>query len=213
MKPSEAAKLLGAGLSEECRPQIAALAKRVGNWPLLLRIVNAALRERVDKMHQPLPDVIAYANKALNKRGLTAFDPGNTQARNRAVELTVGVTLGQFTPAQRERFEELSVFPEDLEIPLTAVGTLWRATAGFDDFDTDELCGRLYDRSLLQALDLTAQQLRVHDVMRSYLQAELARRCDPKLVHGKLVDALGDCDLSRRCSQVGNGPFVRDRRS
>jgi hypothetical protein len=42
-------------------------------------------------MHQPLPDAIAYVNKALNKRGLVAFDPGNTKARNRAVELTVDV--------------------------------------------------------------------------------------------------------------------------
>jgi len=192
MQPDEAAALLGADLPEECKPGITALAKRAGNWPLLLGIVNGVLRERVDKMHQPLSEAIAYANKALDKRGLTAFDPGNTEARNRAVELTVDVSLEQFAPAQRERFEELSVFAGDVEIPLKSVRTLWRATAGLDEFDAEELCGRLHGRSLLQTFDLTARHLRLHDVMRSYLQTALARRADPKVVHRKLVDAWGD---------------------
>jgi hypothetical protein len=47
-------------------------------------------------------------------------------------------------------------------------------------------------RTALGLLDLLARKLRLHDVMRSYLQTELARYGDPKLVHGKLVDAWGD---------------------
>jgi hypothetical protein len=192
MRPNEAAALLGMGLPSQFQAEINALAKRVGNWPLLLGIANGVLRERVEKMHQPLSEAIAYANKALDKRGLTAFSAGNTQARNRAVQLSVDVSLEQFSPCQRERFEELSIFPEDVEVPLKTIGTLWQATGGLDDFDAEELCGRLHDRSLLQTLDLTARQLRLHDVMRSYLQTALAQRGDPKLVHGKLVDAWGD---------------------
>jgi WD40 repeat protein len=38
---------------------------------------------------------------------------------------------------------------------------------------------------------LAARQLRLHDVMRSYLQTELAQHLDPKLVHGKLLDVWG----------------------
>ena len=191
MQPNEAAELLGAGLPAACKPQIVALAERVGNWPLLLGIVNGVLRERVNQMHQPLVEAIAYANRALHRRGLTAFDAGNTKARNRAVELTVDVSLELFSPAQRERVQELAIFREDMDIPLNVVETLWQATGGLDDFEVQELCVRLHRRSLLQALDLAARQLRLHDVMRSYLQTELARHGDARLVHGKLVDAWG----------------------
>lgn len=192
MQSNEAASLLGADLPKECENQITSLAKRVGNWPLLLGIVNGVLRERVILMHQPLPEAITYVNKALDKRGLTAFSTGNTQARNRAVELTVDVSLERFTQERRERFQELSIFPEDVAISLNVIATLWQVTGGLDDFEVEDFCGRLHSRSLLQSLDLAARQVRLHDVMRSYLQTELARYCDPKLVHGKLVDAWGN---------------------
>ena len=72
MQPAEAAALLGAGLAEECRWQIAALAERVGNWPLLLGIVNGALRERVEDTNQPLSQAITDVNDALDEGGVTA---------------------------------------------------------------------------------------------------------------------------------------------
>jgi len=192
MQPGEAAELLGSGLPQECKPQIMALAKRAGNWPLVLGIVNGVLRERVDRMHQPFAEAIAYANKALDKRGLTAFDPRNTEARNRAVELTVDLSLEPIARTERERFEELSIFSADVDVPLKTVERLWQATAGLDEFDAEELCVQLHNRSLLQVLDLEARYLRLHDVMRSYLQAALARRTDPKRVNGRLVDGWGD---------------------
>jgi WD40 repeat protein len=192
MLPGEAVELLVNGLPEGCWPEAAALATRVGEWPLLLGIMNGILRERVEKMHQPFSEAIAYANKALDKRGLTAFDPANTEARDRAVKLTVDVSLERFTPDQRERFEELSIFQEGVEIPLETVARLWQATAGLDEFDAEELCGQLYSRSLLQKLDLASRELLLHGVMRTYLQAELAKRIDPRVVHGKLIEAWGD---------------------
>jgi len=77
MQPNEAAELLGAGLPGDCMPDVISLADRVGNWPLLLGIVKGVLQERVRTAKQPLHDAIAYANKAFDKRGLTAFDPRN----------------------------------------------------------------------------------------------------------------------------------------
>jgi pimeloyl-ACP methyl ester carboxylesterase len=46
------------------------------------------------------------------------------------------------------------------------------ATAGLDDFDTEELCGLLRRRSFLLSLDLSARRLRLHDVVRRYLLDE-----------------------------------------
>ena len=50
------------------------IAERVGNWPLLLSIVKGVLQERVRTVNQPPLAAINYVNKALDKRGLTAFD-------------------------------------------------------------------------------------------------------------------------------------------
>ena len=53
------------------------------------------------------------------------------------------------------------IFPEDIPIPMAVVEKLWAATAGFDDFDTEELCDRLHQLSLLSDLDLTSRHLRL----------------------------------------------------
>ena len=194
MQPAEAAALLGAGLPGECTPQIAALAERVGNWPLLLGIVNGALRERVDDTSQPLSQAITDVSDALDEGGVTALDPENAEARNRAVALTVEASLKHISKdgQERRRFAELSVFPEDVEIPLDVVGQLWSTTGGLKPFKVRDLCLKLHRRSLLQSLDLTTRQLRLHDVMRDYLRAELARHTDPRQVHSQLVDGWGD---------------------
>ncbi len=60
-------------------------------------MVKSVLQERIKTTGQPPSDAIAYVNKALDKRGLTAFDAGNEQARQRAVALTVGVSLDRFS--------------------------------------------------------------------------------------------------------------------
>jgi hypothetical protein len=194
MQPDEAAELLGAGLPADCKPEMITLAERVGNWPLLLGIIKSVLQERVRTARQPLADAIGYVNKALDKRGLAAFDAGNTQARRRAVALTVGVSLEHFLQDERERqrLEELSIFPEDMDIPLGVVVTLWQSTGGLDELDAEDLCVRLNRYSLLQTLNLEARHLRLHDVMRTYLQEAIAKRNVAKLLHGRLLDAWGD---------------------
>jgi WD40 repeat protein len=192
MQPDEAVAVLGSGLPDECGRETVALAERVGNWPLLLAVVNGHLRERIEA-HQPLSEAIADVNEVLDEGGLTALDPDSGEARNRAVALTVEISLRHLRDeGERQRFAELSIFPEDVEIPLDVVGRLWSATGGFKSFKARDLCVRLNRRSLLQTLDLTTRKLRLHDVMRSYLQDKLAQDADPKQVHGKLVDAWGD---------------------
>ena len=92
-----------------------------------------------------------------------------------------------FTEDERARFSELAIFPEDVDVPLAVVETLWSRTAGFDEFETEALCTRLYDQSLLLSLDLATRRIRLHDVIRGYLQAEQKERL-PAL-HAELVEA------------------------
>jgi WD40 repeat protein len=191
MEESEAIQLLRFGHPDGEDATFAKLAHRLGEWPLLLKLVNGALHKRV-AAGQPLAAALASVNDGLDSRGLTVFDARNPVERSDAVAKTLGVSLEPFTEDERARFFELAIFPEDLEVPLAAVETLWSRTAGLDAFGTEDLCTRLYDQSLLLGLDLATRRIRLHDVIRTYLQGVQKERL-PAL-HLELVEAYrGGC--------------------
>ena len=193
MRPSEAMQLLTAGLdglvfSAADRQKLGALAGRLGEWALLLKLANGVLRERIGG-GQALSDALAYLTKALDKRGLIAFDAESVQERHQAVSATLRVSFELLSAEDDARYQELAIFPEDVDIPLTTLQTLWGATGHLDDFDTEELCRRLYRLSLLLQYDLTTRTIRLHDVIRTYLQHAVGTRL-PAL-HAHLLDAYG----------------------
>jgi hypothetical protein len=136
---------------------------------------------------EALAYALAYLNKALDKRGLTAFDAANAQDRNAAVSATLRVSFELLQEEQYARYQELAVFPEDVDIPLITLQKLWGATGGLDDFETEELCQTLYRHSLLLNFDLAMRTIRLHDVIRSYLQ-KAAGDVLPAF-HSQLLDA------------------------
>ena len=186
MEASEAVKLLRFGLPDGEDAAFASLAQRLGEWPLLLKLVNGALHKRV-AAGQALAAALAWVNAGLDSRGLTFFDARDPVERGDAVAKTLGVGLELFTDDERAHFAELAIFPEDLDVPLSVVETLWSRTAGLNEFDAELLCTRLYDQSLLLSLDLATRRIRLHDVIRGYLQAEQKERL-PTL-HAELIEA------------------------
>ena len=193
MRPNEAMQLLTAGLdglvfSAADRQKLGALTGRLGEWALLLKLANGVLRERIGG-GQSLADALAYLTKALDKRGLIAFDAESVQERHQAVSATLRVSFELLSAEDDARYQELAIFPEDVDIPLTTLQTLWGATGHLDDFDTEELCRRLYRLSLLLQYDLTTRTIRLHDVIRTYLQHAVGTRL-PAL-HAHLLDAYG----------------------
>src|SRR5205807_4181335 len=115
------------------------LVARLGEWALLVKLANALLRDRVGR-GEALPKALVYLNKALDKRGLTAFDAENMQARDAAVSATLRVSFDLLSREQYTRYQEVAIFPEDVDIPLATLQKLWGTTGGLDDFDTEELC-------------------------------------------------------------------------
>ncbi len=186
MSVDEARQLLGHGLPSD--PAYGALAQRLGEWPLLLKLVNGALCERVLHQREPLAQAIAYVNRALDKRGLTFFDAGDAASRHAAVASTLGLSFAQLTSAERARFDELAVFPEDVDIPLATIAALWMRTGGLDEFDAEAACERLARLSLVLALDLSTRVVRMHDVVRRFLLDRLGE--DITRLHRALVDAI-----------------------
>ena len=210
MQQQEAVQLLGSGLrSTPLRAgetqALAALATRLGEWALLLKLVNGVLRERISR-GQSFADACTYVNRALDKRGLTAFDDKNAQDRRHAVAKTLSVSLDMLSPEEKARYQELAVFPEDVDFPLVTVQKLWNATGGLDDFDTEELCERLYRFSLLLDFDLTRRSIRLHDVIRIYLQQEVGAGELP-LLHAHFLDTYA---LTRWAELPGDEPYQWD---
>jgi WD40 repeat protein len=187
MRRDEAVALLGSGVPPECENKLRELAKRLGEWPLLLELANRALRHRVEDLLQSLARALEWVNKSLDKRGLTTFDARDPQAREQAVSKCLGVSMELLDPNERARFGELSVFAEDIEIPLVTLMKLWGRTGGLDDFDTEALCERLDRLSLLQRFDPNARVIRLHDVVRGYLIGEQGEHL--AVVHDALLES------------------------
>jgi hypothetical protein len=155
MRQDEATALLGAGLPLGEKTTLRQLAARLGKWPLLLALVNGALHKRV-QAGASFHDALTYVKRALDKRGLKAFDARNIVARNQAVSLTIDVSLELLNNNERIRYGELAIFPLNVDIPLATLEKLWGATGGFDDIDTEQLCENLYQLSLLLHFDPVA---------------------------------------------------------
>lgn len=154
------------------------LARRLGDWPLLLRLAASQLRERMER-GDSLDGALGFVNRALDKRGVVAFDRANASARDQAVSTTVDASLALLDADDRRRAVELSVFHEARNIPLSAAAALWDV----DGFDAEEVVQRLDDASLVD-FDLKTGQLRMHDVLRSHLRAQLVDAID---VHRRLI--------------------------
>ena len=189
MRQDEATALLAAGLHHEdgLRRALMDLASRLGEWPLLLRLVNSALRNRIENDRQSPRDAITWINKALDKRGLAYFDAHNSDARHQAVVKTIGVSLDLLSDKECKRYDELAIFPEDVDIPLATLEKLWARTGGFDEFDTEEFCSRLNRFSLLWSYDANQGRIRLHDVVRKFLIDRVGDKL-PSL-HAQLLDA------------------------
>ena len=182
MVEAEAASLLASYFGPQ-RPDgqaIAAMARRLGLWPLLLELAGSALRHRL--AHGDTPQgALAYLAEAYDNEGVVAFDHPNPQQRYQAAEKTISVSLDLLSPDERGQYRALAVFPEDVDVPLGAVAIL----LGLSKFETERLAGVFADLSLLK-LDLAGGTVRLHDVMRSYLARDLP---DAAMLHARLADA------------------------
>ncbi|GHO77048.1 hypothetical protein KSD_48190 [Ktedonobacter sp. SOSP1-85] len=191
MRQQEATQLLQTGLQQEAteeqfKPLFEHLAVQLGEWPLLLTLANGVLRQHLHQ-HEPLQDALTYLQQALEKRGVVAFDARNTDARREAVARTIEVSLELLTPEEVTRYHELAIFPEDVDIPLKTVQQLWQTMANFDAFDTVDLCSHLAGLSLLLTYDLSTRSIRLHDVIRHYLQIKM--RAELPALHGQFLDS------------------------
>jgi WD40 repeat protein len=183
MSDDQARRLVGdgvAGLSPEAAEALGAAA---GGWPVLLNLINGVLKRRVERGETPEQAASGILQK-LRAGGPAALDPARPTDRNRAVAATVDASLNLLTARDRQLYLELSIFPENAEIPLDVLGLLW------DEDDPDPLCEELVRLGLVAdyKLDPPGPRLVLHEVLRAYLRGRLTA-AERVGVHRRLVDA------------------------
>jgi WD40 repeat protein len=190
----EAVELLATDLpGEEVSPlrgELAALASQLGEWPLMLKLVNGFLRQRVTRMQESLPSALAgVVKRLLGAKGFAAFDARDETERNRAVTRTINISLDMLDAASRERFAELAVFPEDADIPMDVIAAYWEAAANLDMVETEDLLGYLEGLSLLLSVDVARRIVRLHDTIRHFLRSQVGSE-RLREMHRRLVNVL-----------------------
>jgi WD40 repeat protein len=178
MPVNEATALLGAGLTAVDPQALAPLARRLGEWPLLLKLVNRRLYDDITQYGLAPAAALAKIAAELDEFGLTAFDVHDAAERSQAVASTIGLSLRRLQPAapygrtpidEGARFRELAIFLEDTPIPLNTVALLWQQTGNLSAGATERLCRRLADLALILRFDPQAATILIHDVTRHYL--------------------------------------------
>jgi len=159
------------------------VARRLGEWPLALELAAAMMRERV-RLGDAAGHAAARLLTIIERKGVRALQDPTAATRHQTVSSVLEASLELLDDVDRRRLAELSIFPEDVAIPLAAAASVWV----LDELDTDDLAQRLARLSLLK-LDLERGVLRLHDVMRSWLAGELGAG---KAVHERLVQAWLD---------------------
>jgi WD40 repeat protein len=189
MGKGEAERLLIAGVSGAPGGLVAGLLAATGRWPMLLALVNGAIRADLNAgrgVEESMRDIL----RELRTTGPTALDVTDAGERHTAVARTIGVSLSRLSAEQRERYLELSVFGEDVAIPGPVLVRYWRATGGWSEFQTRRYCQRLAELALVSDYRSDPEQVVLHDVLRAYLREQTHHR------RGELDRALVDAHRS-----------------
>jgi WD40 repeat protein len=188
MRPEEAAEMLGRWLEEwpTDRARLAALAQWLGEWPLLLALVGAHLRELVSEERLTSHEAVSQLQRLLSERGITALDPKDEGSRHKAVAGSLEASLARLS-SLRDRYLDLGIFPEDIDVPFGQIERLWNKTAAMDEAAVGEALRAMRRLSLFTQYDAHRKILRLHDVVRSYLREQLGRR--RAAVNAALLDA------------------------
>jgi WD40 repeat protein len=159
------------------------LSQKLGEWPLALELASAMMRQRTEqgataeRAAQRLLDILAMEGPQILETGI-----GNPQ--HRTIGSVLHGSLELLSGEDRACLTELSIFPEDIAIPLSEAATFW----GLNELKAERTAQRFARLNLLK-LDLARGSMRLHDVMRSWLVAATTNTAE---LHNRLVDAWPD---------------------
>ena len=183
MGEPEALALLTKGVPGLNGARARELSQRLGQWPIALELARAMMRQRMDQ-GDSAQRAAERLLQILDRKGLKGLAKGTGDSRHRSIDGVLEGSLELLNSEDRKRLTELSIFPEDISIPLSAAAALW----GIDDIEAEETAQPLA-RLFLLKLDLGRGSMRLHDVMRSWLASATSKVAE---LHSRLVDAWPD---------------------
>ena len=198
MQPRESAILLGSGLPgvdqnnlEEIVNSLREIADRLYGWPYLIHLVRKKImlefvRGRGAKDWR-LKDALDFVKRELTRKGWSAVDKSNTVSDEDRLDKAFSLGFELLDSDDQARFEELVIFPRNIDIPLAILKNFWN----LDHIDdVRSLCAKFFDLSLLEAYDPFSKEIiRPNKIMHKYLsQQEKLMQGLPK-IHKKLVEA------------------------
>jgi len=183
MREEEAASMLAKGVAGLGAARAREISRRLGEWPLALELASGMIRERV-RQGDSAARAAERLLKIVERKGIGVLQDPTAERRHRTISGVLEVSLDLLEVADRRRLAELSIFPEDVAIPLAAAASVW----GLDENDSEEVALRVARLSLVK-LDLQRGALALHDVMREWLAGQLG---DSRGVHDRLVKAWPD---------------------
>ncbi|MDQ7035262.1 MAG: hypothetical protein Q9P01_10635 [Anaerolineae bacterium] len=192
MTSEEAAALLAKWLDEaptdDERDLLLDLAKRLGEWALLLELVGAELHSLIDG-GRSLTESVKYVVRRFERRGMTYLDRKDENNRNLAITISLDASVSRLKADWQMRFYEIGIFPEDTDIPFDTIGQLWQETAQYDDLDSEDALEAISRLSLFTRYDARLRTVRLHDVIR---QVIMGRLDDVTAIHSQLIVAWRD---------------------
>jgi len=156
----------------EVQDLLVSLSDRLGEWPLLLTLANGMLRtwhEAGTPGCENLAGALRTVHQALDSQHLeTGWHIVDPVERKRALDCVIAASLELFSPEDRERYIELSVFPPEENVPVASVAVLW-------NMDLDETyftCARLAGVALVE-MDPERWTIRLHSAILNSLIDQL----------------------------------------
>lgn len=173
------------GLPDATVDRLVAIA---GRWPLLLGLAGSQLAGAVAAHARP-EQAAEWLLSRLTGGGPATFDLDDEHDRRLSVKATIDASLSLLNDADRHRYLELGVFPEDTDLPVGVIALLWSGDGGLDPIESEELCDRLASLGLARRRwTATGPAFGLHDVLRAHLRRQL-RPDGLRTTHRRLVTA------------------------
>ncbi len=170
-------------------PKFTALAKRLGNWALMLKLGNGMLRKRLQKKGATHQHALDWVNDELDEEGISGITSKigeeRFQSAGKCIEITFRALDTDERDDTRQRYLQLGIFPEDANIPISALWRVWDCKERRAEKYADQL-----DDIALVKYDVASQTISLHDTVRQYALETLGD--DAKKMHQRLISAYGD---------------------
>lgn len=174
MSRDEAVETLFMDISSDVRHSLDedlldALVSFTHRWPVLIAIVNAALKENI-RNGASLGEVADWLIGLLRRSGPTALDKTLFVSVEKSVEATLGATLELINDEAKELFYSLCIFDEDVVIPDHLIFAYWMRRYNLEQGECSQTLGMFAHLRLLGVYWLGGRPGRVlHDVLRDFI--------------------------------------------